>query len=223
MTRELWQSIVRTPTLRKAPEKRRHDKKNKLITAAKYLVYKKGFQDTTLADIAQEADVPLGNVYYYFKTKESLGLAVIEQRVAEWEQWKSQLDLNPSDPKALENFVDHFIDKKEQIHSGCPIGHICQELSREKGILGDATKGFMENFLEWVRTFFEMAGYHNDAQSYSYTFFSLTQGALTLSHALDSDHIVEKQKKAIKLWLRDIFKSEHYKKVRTASLEVASF
>jgi TetR/AcrR family transcriptional regulator, transcriptional repressor for nem operon len=30
----------------------------------------KGVERTTLADVAQAADVPVGNVYYYFKTKD---------------------------------------------------------------------------------------------------------------------------------------------------------
>ena len=46
----------------------------------KALIHKQGFNLTTLADIAQEANVPLGNVYYYFKTKESIAEAVIANR-----------------------------------------------------------------------------------------------------------------------------------------------
>lgn len=217
MTRELWQSIVRTPTLKKAPEKRRHDKKNKLISAAKFLVYKKGFQDTTLADIAQQADVPLGNVYYYFKTKESLGLAVIEQRMKEWESWKAGLELSQGIYSSLEYFIDHFLDEKEQIHSGCPIGHICQELSREKGILGEATKKFMQNFLDWVQEHFVMAGHQERSQTFSYTFFSLAQGALTLSHALDSTQILDQQKKSIKAWLQSLNTSSKQARLKQLS------
>ena len=218
MTRELWQSIVRTPTLRKAPEKRRHDKKNKLISAAKLLVYKKGFQDTTLADIAQQADVPLGNVYYYFKTKESLGLAVIEQRMAEWELWKSNITLPPKSYARLNLFVDHFLSEKEQVHSGCPIGYICQELSREKGALGDATKKFMENFLNWVKEHFDDTHLKKESEHLAYTFFSLAQGALTLSHALSNDKILEKQKYTIKHWLSEL----SAKKVTTNVVEIST-
>jgi TetR/AcrR family transcriptional repressor of nem operon len=34
-----------------------------------------------MADIAAAANVPPGNVYYYFKTKEEIGAAIIEQRL----------------------------------------------------------------------------------------------------------------------------------------------
>src|ERR1700722_2360517 len=65
---------------------RKTDKRVRLIEAAKVLIHQQGFNLTTLADIAQEADVPLGNVYYYFKTKEAIGMAVIEKRGAEWSE-----------------------------------------------------------------------------------------------------------------------------------------
>ena len=45
-----------------------NDKRKKLICAAKKLFTENGYQATTLAMIATESGVPLGNVYYYFKS-----------------------------------------------------------------------------------------------------------------------------------------------------------
>ena len=59
---------------------RTSDKRERLIDAANVLIHRHGFHKTTLADIAKESDVPLGNVYYYFKTKEEICDAVIEER-----------------------------------------------------------------------------------------------------------------------------------------------
>ena len=53
------------------------DKRTRLIETAMNLAYRNGFRETSLADIAQAAHVPVGNVYYYFKTKEELGEAVV--------------------------------------------------------------------------------------------------------------------------------------------------
>src|SRR5258708_12423014 len=52
-------------------------KRSELVRAATQLLHKQGFQRTTLADVAGAAEVPLGNLYYYFKTKEALAEAVI--------------------------------------------------------------------------------------------------------------------------------------------------
>jgi TetR/AcrR family transcriptional regulator, transcriptional repressor for nem operon len=38
---------------------------------------------TSLAEIAQAADVPLGNVYYYFKSKDELIRAVVAAHIEE--------------------------------------------------------------------------------------------------------------------------------------------
>jgi TetR/AcrR family transcriptional regulator, transcriptional repressor for nem operon len=42
-----------------------------------------GFRQTTLADIAREARVPLGNVYYYLKTKDDIGRSIIDRLVSQ--------------------------------------------------------------------------------------------------------------------------------------------
>ena len=54
------------------------EKRAELVTAAKLLLHEQGLHRTTLADVASRADVPLGNIYYYFKTKDSLAEAVLE-------------------------------------------------------------------------------------------------------------------------------------------------
>jgi AcrR family transcriptional regulator len=58
------------------------DKRSRLVSAAVGLAYQNGFGATSLADIAREAEVPLGNVYYYFKTKDDIGDAIVPDRAA---------------------------------------------------------------------------------------------------------------------------------------------
>jgi len=56
----------------------RPGKRERLVAAAVELLHQQGIERTTLADIAAAADVPVGNVYYYFKTKDDVIAAVIE-------------------------------------------------------------------------------------------------------------------------------------------------
>src|SRR6516165_11220777 len=58
-------------------------KRERLIAAAAETIYATGVEKTTLADIAAAAGIPLGNVYYYFKTKNDLLQAVIETHLHE--------------------------------------------------------------------------------------------------------------------------------------------
>src|SRR5258708_35324413 len=112
------------------------DKRSRLIQTAVELVYRQGFQKTTLADIAQEAEVPLGNVYYYFKTKEAIGEAIVEQRLQEFEALRRAWD-EASSPKArLCACVQAVLANKHILASGgCPVGTLCAELHKEDGAL----------------------------------------------------------------------------------------
>lgn len=47
--------------------------KSKILSVAKKLFYEKGFKETTIADIANTADVPVGLVNYYYKKNALLG------------------------------------------------------------------------------------------------------------------------------------------------------
>ena len=56
-------------------------KRERLIAGASKLVHHNGVAATTLAEIAQAADVPLGNVYYYFKSKDELIRGVVAAHI----------------------------------------------------------------------------------------------------------------------------------------------
>ena len=57
--------------------RRGDDTRRSLIRAAKELYHQQGYHRTTLADVANAANIPLGSVYYHFHTKEALVEAVI--------------------------------------------------------------------------------------------------------------------------------------------------
>jgi AcrR family transcriptional regulator len=57
---------------------KRPGKRERLVKSAQALIHEQGAHRTTLADIAERAEVPLGNVYYYFKSKDELIGAVLD-------------------------------------------------------------------------------------------------------------------------------------------------
>ena len=57
---------------------RKQGKRERLVAAAREVIYRQGVETTTIAEIAHAADVPVGNVYYYFKTKDELVAAAID-------------------------------------------------------------------------------------------------------------------------------------------------
>src|SRR5258708_981998 len=81
--------------------KTKTDKRSRLIQTAVKLSYRHGFRTTSLADIAEAAKVPVGNVYYYFKTKDEIGEAIVEQRLLELRTLQEQWDQKGSPKERL--------------------------------------------------------------------------------------------------------------------------
>src|SRR5579859_4402294 len=89
------------------------DNRTRLLRAAETVTYRHGFSRTALADIAKEAKFPLGNVYYYFKTKDELGDALVKLRVQRFRKLLETFD-KLGDPKdRLCAFVQTKIKNRE--------------------------------------------------------------------------------------------------------------
>src|SRR5215475_15088712 len=59
------------------------DTRTSILNAALDLFRRKGFEQTTMREIAGEAGVSLGNAYYYFESKEALVMAFYERAYME--------------------------------------------------------------------------------------------------------------------------------------------
>src|ERR1700722_4446644 len=147
---------------------RKTDKRVRLIEAAKVLIHQQGFNLTTLADIAQEADVPLGNVYYYFKTKEAIGEAVIEKRAGEIAEYLVKLEEN-SDPKARLLSMLQFTTEELELTArfGCPVGGLCQELGKQGCSLADQAAKLLHDLLSWSEAQFKSLGLGEKSSDYA--------------------------------------------------------
>src|ERR1700757_4055249 len=99
-------------------------KRERLITAACDLFYRQGIAGTTLAHIAEAAEVPLGNLYYYFKTKDDIVAAVVEARTEEIRAATAALQRRYGSPKArLKALVAMLAASGDTIaEHGCPLG-----------------------------------------------------------------------------------------------------
>lgn len=181
---------------------RKTDKRIRLIEAAKLLIHQQGFNLTTLADIAQEADVPLGNVYYYFKTKEAIGIAVIEKRAAEWsERLASWTEI--TDPLVrLMTLVKYSLENIElTARFGCPIGGLCQELGKQGGPLSDLAAKLLHDVLEWSEEQFRSLGLGDKAAGLSLNLISSIQGMYLLTHTFKDPKLAQRHCDELKSWL----------------------
>ena len=165
-------------------------KKEKLIEAATNLIYENGFSNTSLADIANEAGVPLGNVYYYFKSKESLARAVIDMRKAFYEEQLEAMNNLENPVQRLLLFLD-FVEGNSDalVKYGCPIGSLCQELDKTGESFAEDINALVRTNLEWVTQQFTELNLDN-ARSLAIEFVSNIQGATLIANSLNDKSII---------------------------------
>src|SRR5713101_8954234 len=178
------------------------DKRIRLIETAMKLAYRNGFRETSLADIAEAAHVPLGNVYYYFKTKDELGAAVVERRLAEFRAFREELDRLSSPKERLFAFVERIHRNREQLaRGGCPLGGLCSELHKEGGALAKKSAALFTEPMGWLEEQFWAAGHEEDARELSVHLFGAFQGIATVAHAANDPDLVVMEVKRLKDWI----------------------
>ena len=200
---------------------RKTDKRVRLIEAAKVLMHQQGFNLTTLADIAQEADVPLGNVYYYFKTKEAIGEAVIERRRVEYDEKFAKWNETPHAADRLHAYVEFEEEELELLaRYGCPIGGLCQELGKQGGTLSDLAAKLLHDILQWTEKQFMALGFGESSADLALSLVASIQGTHLLTHTFKDPKLAFRQSGTLKKWLENSLAS---KKAISATKEEAVF
>ena len=120
--------------------------RDQILDAAGRLIHLQGYHCTSLDDVLRESGVGKGNFYYYFRSKEELGYAIIDRLVRAF----LERTLEPAfadfeaDPVAqIHNLLDRVLDNQRQRNciGGCPMGNLASELS-------DVHEGFRQRLAE---------------------------------------------------------------------------
>lgn len=128
--------------------------KTKLVATAANLVYHQGWNATGINQILNEAKVPKGSFYYYFQSKEDLGVAIIQYHAEQYELIYSATMLNPQ-LSGRDGLTKYFLDaaerfKQEGLRWGCPVGTFSNEVADTTEKIADACREFMTRFFEVV-------------------------------------------------------------------------
>ncbi|MGN6490613.1 MAG: TetR/AcrR family transcriptional regulator [Agriterribacter sp.] len=104
-----------------------------ILQKAFELIYVKGYLTTSIDDIIATTKVTKGAFYYHFKTKDQMGLAIINEilkpTLASSFIEPLQNEQNPLD--AIYNLMDNLLMKNEflKVEYGCPASNLTQEMT----------------------------------------------------------------------------------------------
>ncbi len=183
---------------------RTSDKRDRLIAAAKQLIHHRGYRQTTLAEIAEASGVPHGNVYYYFRAKDELGAAVIEERrrdfLARTEQWAELADPR----RRLQALVAMMHERRDLLSRyGCPVGSLAQELDKDADPLSDHADSLLELYIRWASEQFRALAVE-DSRDCAEELIANMQGAILIASAQGEPGPIERASRRLNRWLETL-------------------
>ncbi|WP_238166147.1 TetR/AcrR family transcriptional regulator [Kribbella caucasensis] len=177
-------------------------KRQRLMASAARVVHRQGAERTTIADIARDADVPVGNVYYYFKSKDELVAAALIEHTRALYELTAVLERRPDPRDRLKGLVRTWAGESETAaRYGCPTGTLAVELDKraEGGLDVEAGK-VIRLLLDWVEAQFRALG-RPDPAGDAITLVSTYQGMSLLANALRDPAVMTGEAARLTAWL----------------------
>lgn len=180
--------------------------RQQIIAATDELLYHKGFNLMSFSDIADAAEVPRGNLYYYFKSKDEVLAAVIEHRL---QQMRLMLDVweqsIPTPLERLQRYVQIPINELVNVtRFGCPMGSLNTELGKAQPELQAIARQQLELSKAWLARQFHELGTGNNAEHLALHLLVRTQGIATVAQALNDPELVKSETRVLNEWLEQV-------------------
>jgi TetR/AcrR family transcriptional regulator, transcriptional repressor for nem operon len=202
-----------------SPAQTRPGKRERLVASAGELLHRRGAEGPTLAEIAHAADVPPGNVYYYFKTRDDLVRAVIASRADEVRALLASLESRSTPRLRLKAMARSWTDMADLVVAfGCPIGSLASDLSRRDDGLGVDAAEPIALMIDWAAEQFRAMG-RRDARDLATTLLAGVQGAAVLANALQDQKLLIRETRRIERWIDEL---DQAPTVRSSSANSAS-
>jgi len=181
-----------------------NDKRARLVSAARKMVHEQGVENTTLTLVAAAADVPLGNVYYYFKTKDDLLSAVVDTYDSDYDMLDAILARHRTPKSRLKALVKVLTSARDRIaRYGCPIGSLCSELDKRDDELSRRAAAVFGRLITVAEEQFEQLG-RRDARDLALTLIATHEGFALLANTLRDPELIGTEARQLERWIDSI-------------------
>jgi TetR/AcrR family transcriptional repressor of nem operon len=179
------------------------DAKQRLMEAARTLIWENSYGSTSVDAICLKADVRKGSFYHFFESKSTLAAEAIE---SDWQDKRARLDEMFSPQVApldrLCHYVEYVFDRQAAVHAqcgcvlGCPILSLGCEVSTQDPVIRGKIREILGRQLRYFETAIRDA--HSEgaivapnARAKARSIYALIQGALTQARILDDLDILK--------------------------------
>ncbi len=177
-------------------------------------IHRQGFQGTRTDKVIEELGITKGAFYHYFKNKQDLGYAVVDEILApryieQWTQLDEVLD-HPID--GIINLLEQFKREydQEKIILGCPLNNLIQEMAplddgfqaRLNHIL-EEMHGAVRRALERANALLQVATLI-DEKAVAYFILAAVEGSFTLAKSHQSKEVFDQSIDQLIRYLRSL-------------------
>jgi len=126
--------------------------REQIVTSAADLIWRHGYNRTSVDDIIRHAGICKGSFYHHFNSKEALGLAVIDAWVAHFGgHIEANLKTENTPEQNLHGILDAMVTAQaESGYLGCPLGRLALEM----GDVSDSFKVRLQEGFDTIRGMF---------------------------------------------------------------------
>ena len=180
--------------------------RKQIIEAANTLFYHRGYAQTSFSDIVDQTDIRRGNINHYFKTKNDILDAVIEQRVLEYKsvflKWEEQY----AEPKdRLLCFVQMVASNSSNlIRYGCPIGTLSAELGKASNDYKGKARVLFDIFVDWLTIQFKKINKPKHAKTRALHILGRAEGISVIAHVYNDPDLIATEIKLLKKWIDEV-------------------
>jgi AcrR family transcriptional regulator len=180
---------------------RKPDKRQRLVEGAREVIHQQGVEKTTIADIAHAAQVPVGNVYYYFKTKDELVEAAIDSHTRDIHTLLDSLQRHRTPQARLKGLIRALTDQRElAAQYGCPLGSLCSELDKRTDGLDRSCAHLLELPIDWAERQFREMG-RRDARDLAVAMMAAYQGIALLTNTFREPELMAREARRLDRWV----------------------
>jgi TetR/AcrR family transcriptional regulator, transcriptional repressor for nem operon len=176
-------------------------KRQRLVAGAREALHQQGVEKTTIADIAHAADVPVGNVYYYFKTKDDLVAAAIDSHAQDVRALLESLERQRTPQARLKALVRELTSQRDlAAQYGCPLGSLCSELDKRTDGLDSTCAKLLELPIAWAEQQFRMLG-RRDARDLAVSLIASYEGIALLTNTFRDPDLMARESRRLERWI----------------------
>lgn len=161
-----------------------------------------GVAASSIANIANDAGVPPGNVFYYFRSKEALTDAVIERWCARVRQALEEGEGGADPLDRLRNFVLSAKHRRQAYTDfGCPLAALNNDLRNAPPAMASNGGRPLAMIRAWLNEQFLLVLDAEQSQDHADFCLAGLQGSFALAHANGDPHIVSRTADHLIKWI----------------------